>query len=208
MREVVGRRELLDLLTAGRARAEDAAASLLQQRLAGYRFGIAVRRVAFQDIHPPLAVLDAYRDVSRAVGDRQRRVNEATTYRDRVVTEAGGQAGAIRHAAAADRSRRLALASATADTFGSLVDARSYAPELTDFRLFWTTVAAALAGKDKLLLDEEPGRRRHLIVPDLAGQALLPAIRQISSRRPGEAAVEPRDTRRWPVRRLAMRMPI
>ncbi len=91
MREVVAGRELLDLLTAGRRPAEDAAASLLRRRLSSYRFGIAVRRVEFQDIHPPLAVLDAYRDVSRAVSDRQRRVNEATAYRDSVVTEAGGQ---------------------------------------------------------------------------------------------------------------------
>src|SRR5262249_30633129 len=81
VREVVARRELLDLLTTGRSRAEEAAASLLRQRLAGYRFGVVVRRFAFQDIHPPLAVLDAYRDVSRAVSDRQRRDNEANSYR-------------------------------------------------------------------------------------------------------------------------------
>jgi membrane protease subunit HflK len=180
VREVVARRELLDLLTSGRSQAEDAAASLLRERLAGYRFGIAVRRVAFQDVHPPLAVLDAYRDVSRAVSDRQRRVNEATAYRDRIVTEAGGRARTIRDAADADRRRRLALAAATADTFGSLLDARSYAPALTDFRLFWTTVARAFAGREKLVLDEESGRRRHLIVPDLSDQALLPALRQIT----------------------------
>ncbi len=128
VREVVARRELLDLLTAGRRQAEDAAASLLRQRLAAYRFGIAVRRVEFQDIHPPLAVLDAYRDVSRAVSDRQRRVNEAIAYRDRIVTEAGGRSRAIGQAAEADRNRRLTLAAATADTFGSLLDARNYAP--------------------------------------------------------------------------------
>ena len=92
VREVIGRRELLDLLTDGRQRAEDAATSLLRARLAAYGFGIEVRRVSFQDIHPPLAVLDAYRDVSRANSDRQRRVNEASAYRDRVVTEAAGRA--------------------------------------------------------------------------------------------------------------------
>jgi membrane protease subunit HflK len=180
VREVVARRELLDLLTSGRSQAEDAAASLLRERLAGYRFGIAVSRVAFQDLHPPLAVLGAYRDVSRAVSDRQRRVNEATAHLDRVVTEAGGRARTIRDAADADRRRRLALAAATADTFGSLLDARSYAPALTDFRLFWTALARAFAGREKLVLDEEAGRRRHLIVPEFADQALLPALRQIT----------------------------
>jgi Cu+-exporting ATPase len=186
VREVVARRDLLDLLTTGRRPAEDAAASILRERLAAYRFGIALRRVEFQDVHPPLAVLDAYRDVSRAVSDRQRRVNEAAAYRDRVVTEAGGRARSIGEAAEADRSRRLALAAAAADTFGSLLDARNYAPALTDFRLFWTTVAAAMAGKDKLLLDEEPGHRRHLVVPDLDDRLLLPALRSINREdRPG-----------------------
>jgi Cu+-exporting ATPase len=180
VRQVVARRELLDLLATGRRTAEDAAASLLRERLKAYRFGIALRRVEFQDIHPPLAVLDAYRDVSRAASDRQRRVNEAIAYRNRVVTEAGGRSHALRQAAEADRNRRLALAGATADTFGSLLDARSDSPALTDFRLFWTTVAEAFAGKDKLLLDEVPGRRRHLVVPDLSDRALWPAFRSIT----------------------------
>src|SRR5262249_6498015 len=101
VREVVSRRELLDLLTAGRHAAEDSAAALLQARLRADRFGIAVRQVAFQDIHPPLAVLDVYRDVSRATSDRQRRINEAGAYREQVLAEANGRSQAVRHAAEA-----------------------------------------------------------------------------------------------------------
>jgi P-type Cu+ transporter len=195
VREVVGRRELLDLLTAGRRQSEEAAATLLQHRLDAYQFGIAVRRVAFQDIHPPLAVLDAYRDVSRAVGDRQRRVNEATAYRDRAVTESAGRASALRNAAETDRRRRVALAAAAADNFGSLRDARIYAPALTDIRLFWTTISTALAGKEKLLLDEEAGRRSHLVVPDLAGEALLPAIAPTTRNHPDNRQSNPAQPR-------------
>src|SRR5262249_13606429 len=88
IRDVVGRRPLLDLLTPGRSEAEHAAAGLVAQRLREYRFGIGIRRVAFQDTHPPLAVLDAYRDVSRSTSDRQRRINEASAYRDQVMAEA------------------------------------------------------------------------------------------------------------------------
>ncbi len=157
VREVVGRRELLDLLTGGRREAEDAAVELLRARLAAYRFGIAVRRVSFQDIHPPLAVLDAYRDVSRANSDRQRRINEANAYRDQVVTEAHGKSRSLRNGAEASRSRQLALAAGAADRFEALREARQYAPALTDFRLFWKTVAEALAGKDKLISRRRPG---------------------------------------------------
>ncbi len=115
-----------------------------QERLAAYRFGIAVRGISFQDIHPPLEVVDAYRDVSRATSDRQRRINEANAYRDQVVAEATGKARAVLHAAEADRSARLALAASGADTFNSLREARRYAPALTDFRLFWTKARPGL----------------------------------------------------------------
>jgi Cu+-exporting ATPase len=177
IREVVGRRELLELLTAGRHEAELAAGELLRKRLIAYRFGLEVRGISFQDIHPPLEVLDAYRDVSRASSDLQRRINEASTYHDRVVTEAAGQARALRNAAEAEKIRLLALASGSAHRFSSLREAREYAPALTDFRLFWKMVAETFAGKEKLILDEESGRRRHLVLPGLPWDRMMPMIR-------------------------------
>ncbi len=176
VREVVSRRELLNLLTEGRREAEGAAAELLRARLQQYRFGIAVRRIAFQDIHPPLAVLDAYRDVSRASSDRQRRINEGIAYRDRVVTEAHGRSRSLRNHAEAGRSRRLSLAAGSADRFASLRQARQYAPALTDFRLFWKSIADALAGKDKFILDDNPARRRQMVIPGIPWEQMIPAL--------------------------------
>ena len=177
VREVIGRRDLLNLLTTGRSEAEEAAAELIQKGILTYGFGLVVRRVSFQDIHPPLGVLDAYRDVSRANSDRQRRINEAGAYRDRVVTEARGQSQKLRNAAEADRSRRVALASAEAHRFATLHEARGYSPALTDFRLFWKMVAESLAGRDKLILDEESGRRRQIVMPGLPWDRIVPTIR-------------------------------
>jgi HflK protein len=174
VRDVVSRRPLLVLLREGRDEAESSAARLLQERLRTYRFGVVVRNIAFQDIHPPLAVVDAYRDVSRATSDQERRVNEANAYRDEKLAEAKGKAQATLHAALGDQSRRLALASGEADAFSSLRVARVNAPALTDFRLYWEQVAKVLGGKSKVILDEEPGRRRHLIVPNLPLEKILP----------------------------------
>ena len=177
VREVVCRRPLLELLTSQRREAEAAAAQLLTDRMAAYRFGVTVHGISFQDIHPPLDVVDAYRDVSRATSDRQRRINEANAYRDQVVAAATGKASAMLDAAEADRSTRLALAASGADNFNSLCDARRYAPSLTDFRLFWTKLAQALDGKSKVILDEEPGRRRHLIMPGVSLERAMPMLR-------------------------------
>jgi Cu+-exporting ATPase len=187
VREVISRRELLPLLTGERRQAEAAAAELLRARLRRYRFGIAVRRIAFLDIHPPLAVLDAYREVSRAGSDRRRRINEANAYRERVVTEAQGRARSLKNQAEASRSRRVAVAAGLADRFASLRGARQYAPALTDLRLFWKSVADALAGKEKLILDDSPDRRRQVVVPGLPWEPLMPVLRQDSRARDGTA---------------------
>jgi Cu+-exporting ATPase len=176
VRETIGRRELLDLLTVGRLEVEEAAAALLRSRLRAGRFGVAVRRVAFQDIHPPLAVLDAYRDVSRAKSDQQRSINEATALGESALAEAEGRSSALKSAALASRGRQLAIAASAADTFSGLREARGYAPALTDLRLFWKMVADALGGKTKLVLDEEPGRHRHLLLPGRLGEGALPAL--------------------------------
>jgi Cu+-exporting ATPase len=176
VRDVLGRRALQELLTGGRHEAEIAAARMLQERLVAYQFGIGVRGISFQDIHPPLAVVDAYRDVSRASSDRQRRINEAGTYSDQEITKARGQSQAVLSGARAGSAARLALAASGADTFRSLGEARRHAPALTDFRLFWEKLAPALAGKSKVVLAEEPGRRRHLILPNLPLEKVLPVL--------------------------------
>ncbi|MFI5454382.1 MAG: cation-translocating P-type ATPase family protein [Isosphaerales bacterium] len=181
VRDVLGRRPLQELLTGGRREAEVAAAQLLQERLVAYRFGIVVRGISFQDIHPPLAVVDAYRDVSRASSDRQRRINEANAYLDQALAEAKGKSQAVLHGAEAARAAQVAQAASGADTFNSLREARRYAPALTDFRLFWDKLAGALAGKAKVVLDEEPGRRRHLIVPNFPLEKSLPVLPPVLS---------------------------
>jgi Cu+-exporting ATPase len=183
VRDVVGRWPLLELLTSRRKDAEIAAARLLQERLAAYRFGIAVRGIAFQDIHPPLEVVDAYRDVSRATSDRQRRVNEANAYRDRALAEVRGKAQATLNAAQAERSIRLAMAASGADAFNALHEARRYAPALTDIRLYWSKLSIALGGKTKVILDEEPGRRWHLIVPNSPLEQAIPQLQLDRSER-------------------------
>jgi HflK protein len=176
VRDVLGRRELQELLTGARHEAEVAAAQLLHERLRAYRFGVLVRGVSFQDLHPPLAVVDSYRDVSRASSDRQRRINEANAYHDRTLAKARGKSQAMLQGAQAARAARLAEAAAGADTFRALGAARRNAPSITDFRLFWEKLAPALAGKPKVILDEEPGRRRHLILPSMTLDQAVPAI--------------------------------
>ena len=177
VRAVAARRTLDDLLTGRRREAEAAALADLRRRADAYGLGLVVSAVAFQDVHPPLAVVDAFRDVSRAESERRRRWVEGETYRAARLAEARGLAAAAVSAAEADRTGRLARAAGSADSFLGLLGARSTAPALTDHRLYWEAAAAALAGKGKVLLDpDRAGRRRHLILPDFPLGSTPPAL--------------------------------
>jgi regulator of protease activity HflC (stomatin/prohibitin superfamily) len=167
VRQIVASRTLLDILTMGRREAEAAATRKLEQRLESLDLGMYVHGITFQDVHPPLDVVDAYRDVSRAESDRRRRANEAAAYRAEKLADAEARATATVNSAQADRDRSLALAASQADVFSYQLAAREPAPALTDFRLFWETIANVLAGKPKLILDGTAGRPQRLILPRL-----------------------------------------
>src|SRR5262249_43533421 len=103
VRQVVSRRRLLELLTTGRRAAEQAATRQLQEQVVKIDLGLLVHSVTFQDVYPPLAVVDAYRDVSRAQSDRQRRLNEAAAYRATKLADAEARGEAVKNASLADR---------------------------------------------------------------------------------------------------------
>ncbi len=181
VRQIVAGRALLDILTVGRREAEAAATRKLEQRLELLDLGMHIHGITFQDVHPPLAVVDAYRDVSRAESDRRRRSNEAAAYRAEKLADAEARATATVNLAQADRDRSLALAASQADVFSYQLAAREPAPALTDFRLFWEAIASVLANKPKLILDGSAGRPQRLILPRLpleqAASLLSPAQR-------------------------------
>lgn len=168
VRSVVARTSLDALLTTGRREAEARCARLLQERINAYRLGLIVTGIAFQDVHPPLAVLDSYRDVSRAESERQRRENEGKAYRAEALAQAKGQAAATVNRAQADHATRVSRASGEADAFRYLAAARAGAPALTDHRLYWEIVTESLAGRSKLVIDPGKNRPRHLILNDPA----------------------------------------
>ena len=174
IRSVVARQRLDDLLTDRRA-AEAEAAATLRDRSDAYGLGLIVVGVAFRDVHPPLAVVDAYRDVSRAESERLRRANEGEAYRAEQLALAEGRAAATLSSAEADRASRLSRAGGQADAFLARQDARSTAPTLTDHRLYWELIASTLAGRAKLILDPGQANRRHIVLPDVPLDALATA---------------------------------
>ncbi|MBT5795075.1 MAG: FtsH protease activity modulator HflK, partial [Deltaproteobacteria bacterium] len=77
MREVVGDTTVTEALTSGKGFLEDTTAILLQKTMNSYKGGIKIVNVKLQDVHPPDAVKDAFKDVVSAREDKEKMINEA-----------------------------------------------------------------------------------------------------------------------------------
>lgn len=159
LRSVVNAMPLDALLTTGRRGAEKAAAEELQRRFDRYGVGARVRRVAIQDVHPSVEVVDAFRDVAGALEEKSRMVNEAEGYANEQVALARGQAEAGLREAAGYKAARSDRAEGDAARFVSLESEYRRAPEPTSTRLYLETMDEVLPKRPKLIVDSRGGRR-------------------------------------------------
>ncbi len=105
MREVIGETPIASALAEGRGKIETATQQLLQQLLNDYGSGIELTEVQLQRVDPPDPVIDAFRDVQRAIADRARLRNEAEAYANDIIPRARGDAVRITQEAEAYRQQ-------------------------------------------------------------------------------------------------------
>ncbi len=161
-RALVAASTLDDLLTAGRGALEQRLAADLQGRLDRLGAGVRVASVHIVDLHPPQDAVFAFRDVSSAREDRDKRIQTALAESEKQVPRARGTA-----------TLTVAEAQAGADSARLVAAGNSEA---------FTARAAAFAGhrdvlRDLLWLETEekvlPGRRKFILPPGTAGRHVV-----------------------------------
>ena len=90
-RHVVAARALEDILAEHRADVEADCLNLMRYAIAPYRLGIEVISFSLLDVHPPTAVVPAYRDVANALEEREQAINLAQAQYARTVLSAAGE---------------------------------------------------------------------------------------------------------------------
>jgi membrane protease subunit HflK len=156
MREVIGRSNIQSVMTDARPAIQSSVQELLQQTLDNYGAGILIREVQLQNVDPPTAVIDSYRDVQAARSDLERLQNEAQTYANRVVPEARGRAAKITQDAEAYREQTVADAKGQTSRFLQVYDQYKKAPEVTRQRMYLETMEHVLGSTDKTIIDTGP----------------------------------------------------
>jgi modulator of FtsH protease HflK len=178
MREIIGQTEFERARTIGRSEIEQEAHKRIQKLLDSYQSGILVTQVKMQNIAPPSATIDAFRDVQAASADKDRMVNEAQAYYNEVTQRAAGEAQQYIKAAEAYREQTVVLATGEAQRFETILTQYRKAKEITERRLYLETMEQLLKNMNKVLVDSKlNGALPYLSLNELMKRTAPPAAK-------------------------------
>lgn len=167
MREVIGKTPLDLILTTGRGQAQLQTAELMQKILDSWGAGVSVVEVQIRTVNPPQEVVAAFRDVQSAEQDRDSAVNEANSYRNRVVNEAKGDAAKITQSAQGYREQSVRTATGDAARFNSIYNEYKRSPQATRDRLYLETMERVLARSNKVVISGKGVTAPVILPPDV-----------------------------------------
>ena len=179
MREIIGQTPIADALAEGKGKIAQEAHDLLQRILDSYGAGIKITQVQLQKVDPPGPVIDAFRDVQRALADQERLRNEADGYRNDIIPRARGQAEQILQQADAYKQEVVARAQGDAARFISVDDAYQRAKDVTARRMYIETMEDILKNTKKVIIDRSASASG--VVPYLPLPGLKPGSPSSSS---------------------------
>jgi modulator of FtsH protease HflK len=163
MREVIGRHEILPILTSLRPSIEREVQELMQGVLNGYKAGVLLLQVQLQSVDPPEQVITAFKDVIASQQDQDRMRNEAQAYANKVVPEARGKAAAIVQEAEGYKLQTVAEATGQVARFNKIYEQYKKAPDVTRERLYLETMERVLAPANKIIIDQSTGQGQGVI---------------------------------------------
>ena len=176
LRWTVAREGLDGVLTTRRGAIETAWREELQARLRRYSSGLEVLSVRLQDAHPPVEVVEAFRDVASALEEKSTRINEAEGYLLEAVPLARGQEQSRVLSAQGYSSARVERSRGESARFALRDQAYRRAPDVTALRLYFESIEQVLPNKPKFIADAGKAGRRRVLFFDAKDLNLLSLV--------------------------------
>jgi len=151
-RRVVGVMALDAVLTTARDDIEERIRTRLQPLLDSYGAGVEVVSVQLQEIHPPVAVVPAFRQVATARENKVTMINRAVGDQKETIPKARGLAEYILADAQAHRDEKKLEAEGDAAFFTAMATAFRNAPDAVAFVEHMNTVEEVLPALRKVIL--------------------------------------------------------
>ncbi len=170
MREVVAKTDIQQIMTSERFGIEVEVRGIMQEVLDKYEAGIEITQVKMDTVSPPAQVSEAFNDVQKAEADRDKTINEAKKYQNKIVPTARGTAERMNQEAEAYKARAITMAQGESARFLSVYEQYKMAKDVTRRRIYLETMERILSNTDKVILENEGGG----VLPYLP----LPAIKK------------------------------
>ena len=152
-----------DVLSTGRKQIEQAVFTRLQTEMRRSGTGFSIESVSLGDVHPPLDVVPAFREVAAAQEEKEAAINDAEAYQFETEALTEGQAAQKKLDAEGFSTEKTAKASGEAQRFTAIAQAHKAGRDVNEVRLHLETVEQILAGRRKIIVDHaNSGTRRQL----------------------------------------------
>jgi modulator of FtsH protease HflK len=157
LRQVVGSRQIDEVLTVGKLEVQVEVLNGMQAILDRYNAGISIQNVNLQDVFVPDPVTGAFKDVVSAREEAVRMINEAEAYRNDILPRARGESERILREAEAYRAERVAHAQGDANKFLAMLQEYEKGKTATRIRLYLEAMEAVLPHVEIWILDDKGG---------------------------------------------------
>mgnify|MGYP006270375653 FL=1 len=155
MREIMGDRASIPILTVGRAEIQERVRKLIQDQADQFQMGLRINEVNLIFVSPPEQVQSAFNDLNKAEQDAVRFFEEASREYQEKVPRARGQAERVVLEAEGFLESRVNRARGDAEKFLEMLRAYEEAPEVTRRRLYLETMEKRLPALNEVWIVDE-----------------------------------------------------
>jgi modulator of FtsH protease HflK len=152
LRLLMGRTSIDEIFADKRKPIQEESARLLQRNLDAVGAGAEIVGVELQDVHPPVSVVRAFRDVATAKEEKDLTINNAVAEQNEKIPQARAAAVGEKRSSEAYMDKKMQEALGQSDRFRLLFEQYRLAKEVTAHRLYLETVEKALSGKRKFIV--------------------------------------------------------
>ena len=151
-----------DILTVGKERLQEMIRVKAQDLLDRYRSGLHLVGINLNKVYPPEQVAEAFRDVSNAKQDLEKKINDAWGYRNTVIPQARADSAKLLQEAETYKVAAMNRANGEAGRFGKMLseykkDQEKFTPDVTTTRLYLESLEKVLSKARKYVVDSQHG---------------------------------------------------
>lgn len=155
MREIIGQKPITEALSTGKSEIETSVRKVLQDILDSYNSGIEIVLVQLLRVDPPKQVINAFRDIQTAKADKERKINEAESYKNDIIPRARGEAQKIIMDAEAYKAKVVTDAEGQVNRFLEVYNQYRKSKYVTKKRMYLETMEEVYQEVDKVIIDDK-----------------------------------------------------